>query len=769
MTDYAKLIRDDDPYSRLIQGEQAQALRGAMAGAAGTQPDIEAKLRQISKQVGVPLDSVRVDPVQAERQATIGSIDYDKLVRQSPVTADFLTRQAPVARDDVGVLTRLERSFTAFGQGIRKGSLQDEVGPLHYKAMTGQITPAEQTRRKELSDQMKALDALPEKGDSPLSWFLNVTGYTGRQMVSSVREALPGAAAGAATGAVAAAAVGQLGPQVALPEELVTVPGAAIFGARAGYITASTVYNYKTEAGFAFDEFEGLKDVNGKPMPRDVAQGAAAAVGLLNAGLETVGEVAMLKLVPGLDKLLAGGSQQAVKALLARPTFRAAIAAAGKKWVKASSIEGVTEGLQEITVILGRELAQGVAPGEFAATPIGKDVERVLQATAEGAAGAAGVGAPSAGVRAGMNIREVRIAQRNQDFMVALGESAQASKLRERLPEAFRDFVQRAREAGPVENVYIPADQFAQYFQSQNVDPAAVASEVGATNFSEAMAAGTDVVIPLENYAEKLAATQHHGGLLQDVRLHQGDPTMREAKAMEERQAQLQAELEAMIERESGQVTTPVVEQIKQDVMGELVGRFERGTAEAYATTYARTIATLAQRAGIDPMDLHRTYGLRVVAPLPAILQQQPNIDVALDPLLDRLRAGEIPTEAQAFGPSLFEFVRDRGGLKPVGEVRQMDENIDRRPFERKLSQATGMSVDRALEAAIEAGYFPARISGSSARPTCLTRWTRTFAAIASTACSPATRSWLACVSNCRRCRTTSSSSAAICRWTTPR
>lgn len=706
MTDYNKLIRDDDPYSRLIQGEQAQALRGAMAGAAGTQPDVEARLRQMSQRLGVPVDSVRIDPVQAERQAAVGSIDYDRLVRQTPVTADFLTKQAQVARDDVGVLTRLERAFTAFGQGITKGSLQDELGPLHYRAMTGEITPAEQARRKQLSDQMKALDALPEKGDSPLSWFLNVTGYAGRQAVTGIREGGAGAVAGAAAGAGAAAVAGQLGPQVAVPEEIVTVPGAALFGGRTGYKTASMVFNYKMEAGFAFDEFEGLKDANGKPMPRDVAQGAAAAVGLINAGLETAADIALLRLVPGLDKLL--GSKQAVKTLLQRPTFRAAIAEAGKRWMKASTIEGVTEGIQEITVILGRELAQGVAPGQFPATPIERDVERVAQATAEGAAGAAGVGAPVAGVRAGMNIREVRIAQRNQDFMVALGESAQASKLRERLPEAFREFVQKAREAGPVENVYIPADQFARYFQSQNVDPAAVAAEVGAANFAEAVAAGTDVVIPLENYAEKLAATQHHGGLMQDVKLHQGDLTMREAQALEQRQQELQAELEAMIERESGQVAAPVVEQIKQDVMGELVGRFERGTADAYATTYAKTIATLAQRAGIDPMELHRTYGLRVVTPLPAILQQQGGaIDTALDPLLDRLRAGEVPTEVQAYGPSLFEFIRDRGGLKPVGETRAMDENITRRAFQRKMSQEGGMGVDAALEAAVEAGYFP--------------------------------------------------------------
>lgn len=706
MIDYDKLIREDDPYERLVRNDQAQALRGAMAGAVMTQPDVEAKLVQLSRQVGVPLDTVRLDARQAERSAALGSIDYDRMVRETPVTAGFLADRAAVARDDVGPLTRIERAFTAFGQGVQKGSLQDELGPLHYRAMTGKITPAEQARRKELADQMKALDTRPEKGDSPLSWFFNVTGYSARQMVTSIREGGTGAVAGAAAGAGAAAVAGQLGPQVAVPEEIVTVPGAALLGARAGFITASTVFSYKMESGFAYDEFEQLKTVDGKPMPRDVAQGAAAAVGLINAALDTVGDIALLKLVPGIDRLLSFGPKEAVKALLQRPTFRAAIAEAGKKWAKAASIEGVTEGIQEIVVILGRELAEGAAPGRFPDQPPGRDVERVLQSTAEGAAGAAGVGAPMAGYRAGVNIREAQIAQRNQDFMTALGDGAQASKLRERLPEVFREFVERARQSGPVENVYIPADQFARYWQSQGADPAAAAAQVGAVNFPEAMAAGTDVVIPLADYAAKMAATQHHAALMQDVKLHQGDLTMREAQAQEQRQKELQAELEAMIDREAGTAQTPAVEQIKQEAMGELVGRFERSTADAYATTYARTIANLAQRAGIDPLELHRTYGLRVVTPLPEVLRSQPNIDTALDPMLDRLRAGDIPSESAALGPSLFEFIRDRGGLQPVAETKFMDENVERRAFQRKITQPRGMDLDTAMEAAVEAGYF---------------------------------------------------------------
>ncbi len=703
------MVEEDNPYLDLMRQEQTGALRSSMYGAAQTEPDVEAELRRLAQKVNVPIETVRADRKEIERQAILGGVDYDNLVKSSPVTAAFLSEQADVARDDVGTLERIERTFIAPTQGWKQASVQDQVSPLNWRAVSGEImSSSEAAERRKLLDEIGALGRTTERGDNPFAWFLGQTGYTARSLVSSIREGGKGAIVGGATGAGVALALGQAGPQVALPEEMVTVPGAFAFGARAGYITATTVYNYKEETGFAFAEYEGLKDEAGVPLDPAVARGAAAAAGLLNAGLETVGDIALAKMIPGLDRLLGRGSREAVKALLERPTFRNAIAQAGKKWLQSASIEGVTESLQELGVILGRELAQGVSGQEFAADE--GNVARVLEAGAAGFAGGAGVGLPGAAISATSNVREVRKANQTAQFMEALGESAKASKLRERLPEQFRDFVAKAREQGPIENVFIPADQFTQYWQSQNVDPAQIATEVGAANYAEAVAIGGDVVIPIENYATRLAATEHHAALIQDTRLFQGDLTMREVQALEADRQRVETEIQAAMETEGTEAEAPSIATIKQDVLGQLLGRFDRATADTYATMYSRAINALAQRSGIDPAALHEQYGLSVVTPLPDILQSRMGIDAALDPLIDRLRTGDIPKQRDIYGKSLTQFLRERGGLQDQGgELGARDAKLwdreNRKVGEKALVSEKGMTFDEAREIALEAGF----------------------------------------------------------------
>lgn len=709
MTDYRKLIEEDNPYLDLVRSEQTQALQGSISNAAQSTPDIETELRKLAETARVPVETVRADRKEIERQAAIGSVDYNKLIKDSPVTSSFLTAQAEVARDDIPALERIERTFTAGAQGWKQGSIQDQVEPYNWKALTGVITQNEQTERQRLLGEMNALSETVERGDNPFAWFLGQTGYTGRQLVTSVREGGKGAIVGGAGLATAAAVAGTVIAPV-LPEEAVTVPGAFFFGARAGYITATTVYNYKAEAGFAFAEYENMRDVNGEPLDPAVARGAAAAAGLLNAGLETVGDIALARLIPGLDKLVGAGSREAIKTLLERPTFRNAIAQAGKKWLQSATIEGVTESLQELGVILGRELAQGVSGQEFAPDRFDADVQRIIESGVAGFAGGAGVGIPGAAVAATTNVREVRKANQTQQFMEALGEAAGESKLRDRLPQIFQDFVAKAREQGPVENVYVPVDQFTQYWQSQNVDAAQVADEVGATNYAEAVATGTDVVIPIENYATRLAPTQHHSGLIKDVRLFQGDLTMREVEALESRRKEIETEIQNLMETEGLPAEAPAIEQIKQDVLGQLMGRFDRQTADNYATLYSRAINSLAQRAGLDPTQLHEQYGLQVVIPLPDVLQAKAGVDTVLDPLIDRLRSGDIPTQREIFGKSLIEFLRERGGVQDQGgELSARDAELwdreNRRPGERRLVSKTGMTLDEAREIALGLGY----------------------------------------------------------------
>lgn len=705
-------MSDQNEYSNAVNSflNPAPAAPNVQAGlslAAGANPDFEAELRKLSAKTGVPLETARNMPDEIKRQAFMKDANPGLLQAQYPKVAAFLSDpdNAAVAKDDIGTMQKMSNLWASFSQGINRGSVQDQLGPLHYRALVGDITPAEEAERKRLRGVLDQYGAGAEREEG-LAYALNQTGYTGRQVVSGMREGLKGAAVGAAAGAgVGFVAGNATGIGIALPEEIATVPGGALFGGRTGYIASSVIYNYKQEAGFAFDEFENYRDASGARLDRDTARGAAASVGLVNAGLETIGDLAMAKLFPGLDNLLSQGGRGMVKELLKRPTFRAAVTEAGKRWLKVGATEGVTEAIQELSTIVAGEIAQNVGGIEaINQQPAG---ERIATAGRDALVGALGVGLPGASYQGYRGVRQAQQAQQNQDFMQALGEDAAASKLRERMPEKFREFIAKAKEGGPIDNVYIPVEQFSRYFQEAGVNPADVAFEVGAKNYSEALATGTDVVIPIEDYATFIAPTEHHAQLMQDARLHQGDMTPREAEAfMQEREQRMQ-EIADQFEVSATDTQAPAYNTLFNDMMGELTGRFERSTAEAYATLYARGINALAERAGVDPLALHQQYGLNVVTQLPQILTNVQQSDINIDPLLDMLRAGQRPSDTEIFGPSLSEFVRTAGGMQdPGGELRGLDADKELRPFQRKLVNEKGKQPDYMREAAAEAGYM---------------------------------------------------------------
>lgn len=683
-------------------------VQASLALAADADPEREAWVQRTAQRLGVPAASVRDNQAAIKRQAFVADSNPSLLMSQYPQVAEFLADPdtAAVAKDDIPVMQRLADSWRAFTGGIERGSLQDQLGPLHYRAMRGELSLRDEVLRQSLKRRLQGEGAADEARRGT-DWWLSQAGYGGRQMLESVREGGRGAMVGAMVGGGTALALGQAGPQVALPEELVTVPGAALYGGRAGYVTSTILHNYQTEAGFAFDEFSDFRDAEGRPLDRDTAIGSAAAVGLVNAGLETVADLTFAKLLPGVDVLLAKNGKQVVKELLKRATFRRAVAQAGGRWARAATTEAVTEAAQEAVNIVVGELAKASEEGEFESPTLGQAAARVGAAAQSAAASGSAIALPGVAYQGVRDLRRGRAAQQTQQLMQTLGDAASESKLVQRLPEKWRELVAKVRAGGPVEDVFIPVEQFARYWQSAGVDPADVAQEIGVKNYAEALASGSDVAMALEDYATHIAPTEHHGALMQDVRLRPGETTARELAEYEAQRETVAAELGEQAQAADVEAAAPSGErQVYDAMLGELTGRFDRSAADAYATAYARGVATLAERAGVAPLELHQRYGLRVVRPLPEILARAESTDMTLAPLLERLRAGEVPDEAAVFGERLSDFVRGLGGVQDVaGELAGADTPAR---GQRRLVNPQGIGVDQARELAVERGYLAA-------------------------------------------------------------
>ena len=74
--------------------------------------------------------------------------------------------------------------------------------------------------------------------------------------------------------------------------------------------------------------------------------------------------------------------------------------------------------------------------------------------------------------------RKAKEAADRKSLFEELSGQAQSSILRGRMPDKFRQFVEAATADGPVENVYVPAGPFVEYFQGLGVDPYALIDEM---------------------------------------------------------------------------------------------------------------------------------------------------------------------------------------------------------------------------------------------------------------------------------------------------
>jgi hypothetical protein len=202
-------------------------------------------------------------------------------------------------------------------------------------------------------------------------------------------------------------------------------------------------------------------------------------------------------------------------------------------------------------------------------------------------------------------------AQRQQSFFEALSSTVAKSKVQQRLPDRMQSLVNDLTKDGPVENVYIPAQAWTEYFQSVGQDPRKVAEEVlgdGAA-YDQAVEAGHDLVIPTGAYAAKIAATDAHRGLADDLRLSHDMMTPREAKAWVEAQAEAQQGQQAKSGAEDD-----LAADIRKGVVAQLVeSGFNAGTAEQYALLLERGFNAMASRVGMSAKDLLERYAPRFV------------------------------------------------------------------------------------------------------------------------------------------------------------
>ena len=237
---------------------------------------------------------------------------------------------------------------------LKKGYQNARYGEESFYAMEGKANQKEAYEKLLESEEYQFTPG--NKLASGISGAFELLGQQARQFTHPRTLALTGGAAGMA------AIAGQAGPQVLVPEEVVSVPLAAM----AGFKTGSTASALEIEAGLAYNEMleYGIKE--------ETARKIALGVGSINAGLEA------LQVDELLDAYKITSATGATKSFTKRVLKE--LADRGIDVAKETAQEVAQEGV----TIAGTQIASKHDKGEYAYSA--EDVAKRLLETAQSSA-----------------------------------------------------------------------------------------------------------------------------------------------------------------------------------------------------------------------------------------------------------------------------------------------------------------------------------------------------------------------------------------------
>lgn len=692
-----------DIYDRIIRSQDEQQQQGRLEIAQKIAPDYDraARVFAVEANTNLPYEIVDADLENLEEQLRRNSFDktkYTDAVNGAPEFNKWASEHPyhiAVLERDQRELPRLERAYRQMSANWQAGWATTEIAEIRDRQLTNFDNPNNEADKKRLDQLKKYTEAAGNYAgaDSMFAKLLAGAANQAPMWTWIAKESLDEALIGVGIGAAAGAGVG------ALPGAMV---GAGI-GLRRGLTVGAAEAAFRLERGLAYDEYLDMG------LDEEEARWASAAVGGANAGLELLGIKAVTKYIPGFDKIVNNRVGGVINSVLDQPTMRQATARAVLRYGEGVTTELVTEIAQEATLMAAGELLKSNARerGDLRPETTAMDADefwaRVGDIAAHTMYGVGLIGGMGPAASFYKDTRQIYQAERLGVALDAMGEAAEASETRKKVPTKYDEFVQRLTKDG--QTVLVDKEGFVEYFQSQGMDPEQVAASVGVTDLKEQMSDPSvgDLSIPAGQYLSKIAPSEHHKGLKQDIRGATGQLTLREAAAIK---AANPAEFNKVVENiehyESAE-TEQAREDILNDIKQQLVAAVTSPDAAENQKWVMVGLVTLAERMGRDPRSLYQEFFGGVIAE--DQVDPTKDVDIYVDPYIDMLRAGTVPTQRDIFGPSLIDELRRTGGLAPDPEldVRDVRTQI------RGLIKETGQTLDGAAELAAEQGFIASR------------------------------------------------------------
>lgn len=606
----------DDDYARAAEAaalpqdapatEDRYALAAEQAGTLGTTelmasmtravevvPDVAAKAKALSAKTGIPTDIILYDYHAVDRDAQLK--DAYSLFTTNPELSAFLSNEtnAKVSHDDTQNLKLTEDAFKRLGAGkpvllqtaerAAMGAIQAEertalqgiTEPLRrgYAQFERNLTlmladPKSLEAAAVLKEEQRAIERYPMPPDimraseaihaeTTLGGVLGAVAKNPALVEEVILESM-------GTGAVGLLATAMAGPAGAIPM-------AAATG------LSSFAIEYSATLGEVLDARDAKDPLEIQAMLSNDAVMADAKVKATKRGVP----VAVFDaLTAGLAGKLLSGARRSIMSVAPRAAGEAALQMAGGA---------------------AGEAGAQVATGEWNLADI------VLEAIAE---------LPTAAVEVPSNMRraydvardrdaKMSAAEQSGDTLQEIAEAVQASKVRERSPETFTDWLNQVGKDVPT--VHLDAEALAK----SGLEAQVVAAS---PSVAEQIAVGGEMTIPTTEYLEKIVPLDKQNVLVDDIRLPGEEFTRREAMAVQPEETlvkEFQDTVAKTGEIEQFRQSAREVERTLQDQL-MATGRYTQPEASSYAKLVSEFVAVSAANLKMLPMDWYRASPYKV-------------------------------------------------------------------------------------------------------------------------------------------------------------
>lgn len=559
---YNALDAQQDEEKRQKQAQATYNLHTAY----GANPDDEAEKVKIARETNTPVELMGDPEVRQEagRQAYMKTVNLD----ESPGTVEFLSNHenAKIAAKQIRELGEVERKLRFFSTGALSVTLGSSI-----KGMGEGMGAFKRVAQKQPLTGNLILDV----GTKALSLIPSGAESTMREAGKNIKEFYNIRPEGEASFADQTfEALGQLTTQLPLFALSAPLGGAMMFGQGADQMADKIASDKRAQ------------QANQLSQDLEILSGGA-----ITGITEYISSKIMLK----------PSQVMALKNVLG---YRAANIAVG----------GASETLQELTENIGQDLAH------IMMTNPDSKVGWLEAVQAGGVGGIAGTVATSV-IQAALHIRARGTQRRYQE----LSDASKAQKLRDMDGNTYQSFTDAVTSnlargtEGAVDAVYIDANTFHQALAAQKINPEEVAAAIPSIGeqIDEAKAAGLDLVIPLNEFAGKIAGTEIGDVLSPHIRSSAESFSVAE---MEEAQKAFPsfAEIEATktMESEQKKAFEQSANEVRKTIYDELTaaGTYTPAASRIYSSMVRDFYTTQAAKMGVTPTELYARLPYKVLA-----------------------------------------------------------------------------------------------------------------------------------------------------------